>query len=96
MINSWWTETILRNSKIRKLSNLVMSWLDYRKAYNLIPHSWFLECFSLFEIATDRVDLCCGQSFRTIEIKRGILQVTVCLRGCVCLMLGSTAAGLIV
>ena len=27
--------------------NLAMAWVDYRKAYDLVPHSWILECLEL-------------------------------------------------
>ena len=39
-------KTILRNCKNRKV-NLAMAWIDYRKAYDLIPHLWILECMRL-------------------------------------------------
>jgi len=28
-----------------------MAWIDYRKAYDMIPHSWIAECLELFRIA---------------------------------------------
>ena len=28
-----------------------MAWSDYRKAYDIIPHSWTIECLEMFEIA---------------------------------------------
>ena len=28
----------------RRSKNLAMVWIDYRKAYDLVPHSWNLEC----------------------------------------------------
>ena len=33
-----------------KHRNLHMSWIDYRKAYDSVPHSWLLECFSLYSV----------------------------------------------
>ena len=39
-------KTILRNRKNRKV-NLAMAWIDYRKAYDMIPHSWILQCMRL-------------------------------------------------
>ena len=35
-------KTILRNCKNRKV-NLAMAWIDYSKAYDMIPHSWILD-----------------------------------------------------
>ena len=43
-------KTILKDCKRRK-TNLAMAWIDYRKAYDLVPHSWILECLELCRIA---------------------------------------------
>ena len=37
---------VLRNCKRRK-TNLAMAWIDYRKAYDMVPHSWILETLEL-------------------------------------------------
>ena len=31
--------------------NLVMVWIDYKKAYDMIPHSWIIECLDLVGVA---------------------------------------------
>ena len=28
-----------------------MAWIDYKKAYNMAPHSWIKECLELFGVA---------------------------------------------
>ena len=28
-----------------------MTWIDYRQAYDLVPHSWVNECMEMFGIA---------------------------------------------
>ena len=28
-----------------------MVWIDYKKAYDTIPHSWIIECLDLFAVA---------------------------------------------
>ena len=28
--------------------NLAMAWIDYKKAYDMVPHSWIIECLYLF------------------------------------------------
>ena len=33
---------VMLNSKGRK-TNLSMAWMDYKKAFNMIPHSWLIE-----------------------------------------------------
>ena len=43
-------KAILRDCRKRK-TNLAMAWIDYRKAYDFVPHSWILECLNMFGIA---------------------------------------------
>ena len=31
--------------------NLAMAWIDYKKAYDLVPHSLIIECFDFFGVA---------------------------------------------
>ena len=64
-----------------------MSWIDYRKAYDLVPHSWIKECMEMFGIA-DNVRHFLGRSMRKwkisltsngedlgeVSVKRGIFQ----------------------
>ena len=28
-----------------------MAWIDYMKAYDMVPHSWIIECLDLFGVA---------------------------------------------
>ena len=41
---------VLKDSKKRR-TNLSMAWIDYRKAYDLVPHRWVNECIEMFRIA---------------------------------------------
>ena len=34
-----------------KNKNLAMASIDYRKAYDMVPHSWIIECLDLFGVA---------------------------------------------
>ena len=36
--------------KSRK-KNLAMAWIDYKKAYEMVPHSWIIECLGLYGVA---------------------------------------------
>ena len=67
--------------------NLAMAWIDYKKAYDLVPHSWIIECFDFFGVAENiksllvnsmekwKVMLCSGNcKLGEVEIKRGIFQ----------------------
>ena len=77
---------ILKESKARK-KNLALGWIDYKKAYDMIPHPWILECLGLVGIAQNIKNLLAnsmngwkteltsnGQSLGSVDIKRGIFQ----------------------
>ena len=64
-----------------------MAWIDYKKAYDMVPHSWIKECLDLFRVAeniktllansmeTWRVMLWTGNSeLGEVDIKLGIFQ----------------------
>ena len=59
-----------------------MVWIYYKKAYDMVPHSWIIECLDLFEVAENiknlfvnsiekwKVRLCSGNSeLGKVEIK---------------------------
>ena len=67
--------------------NLAMAWTDYKKAYDMVPHSWIIECLDLFGVAENiksllvnsmekwKVMLCSGNSeLGEVEIKPVIFQ----------------------
>ena len=31
-------------------NNLAVAWLDYKKAYDIVPHAWIIGCLGLFEV----------------------------------------------
>ena len=62
-----------------------MAWMDYKKAYDMVPHLFITECLDLFGVAENiknllvnsmgkgKVMLCSGNSeLGKVEIKRGI------------------------
>ena len=67
--------------------DLALAWIDYKKAYDTVPHSWFTECLDLFGVVENiknllansmekwKVMLCSGNSeLGEVEIKRGIFK----------------------
>ena len=40
---------ILNESKTRR-KNLVMAWIDYKKAYDMVTQSWILHCLKMHKI----------------------------------------------
>ena len=77
---------VIKEVKSRN-KNLAMVWIDYKKTYEMVPHSWIIECLDLFGVAENtnsllvnsiekwKVMLCSGNSeLGEVEIKRGIFQ----------------------
>ena len=42
---------ILNESKTRR-KNLAMDWIDYKKAYDMLPQSWILQCLKMYKYHT--------------------------------------------
>ena len=79
-------KAILRHCK-RRRTNLAMGWIDYQKAYDLVPHSWILETMRMVGVSKNiicmlkssmtRWNTCLeagGQQLASVDIKRGIFQ----------------------
>ena len=79
-------KTILEDSK-HNHKNLVMAWVDYKKAFDLVPHSWIIESLKLAQVAPNVIDFVersmrswnaeltsCGQTLGTVKVRRGIFQ----------------------
>ena len=77
---------VIRNCR-RRLTNLAMGCIDYKKAYDMIPHSWILKCLKMFCIASNitalmekamekwNVDLVAGnEKLGNVRIRRGNFQ----------------------
>ena len=75
---------VIKEAKSRN-KNLAMVWIDYKKAYDMVPHSWIIECLDLFGVAENikslllnsmekwKVMLCSGNSkLGEVEVKQGI------------------------
>ena len=77
---------ILKNCK-KRLTSLAVAWIDYRKAYDMVPHSWIEKCMDMFGVAVNiksfisesmknwNTELNAGQTrLGNVKIKRGIFQ----------------------
>ena len=64
-----------------------MAWVDYRKAYDMVPHPWIMKAMNLSKVAGNlerffkngmsawQTNLTCnGESLGSVDIKRGIFQ----------------------
>ena len=76
----------MKDSKAR-LTNLTMGWIDNRKAYDMVPHTWIHECLEMYKVdekirhmmrnsmKTWRTVLeCNGSELGEVNIRRGIFQ----------------------
>ena len=79
-------QQILNESKTRR-KNLAMAWIDYRKAYDMVPQSWIINYLKMYKISDEvidfnkkstktwRVELTAeGKSLAEAKIQRGIFQ----------------------
>ena len=69
-------KTILKDSRKRK-TNLAMTWIDYRKAYDFVPHSWILECLDMLGIADNAMETLLNSNwsdFCQVDVNRGIFE----------------------
>ena len=77
---------ILDESKTRR-KNLAMAWIDYKKAYDMVPHSWIINSLKMYKISDEvinfidktmktwRVELTAGgRKLAEAKIQRGIFQ----------------------
>ena len=82
----YFDRAVIKEVKSRN-TNLAMAWIDYKKAYDMVSHSWIIECLDLFGVADNiksllvnsmekwKLMLCSGNSeFGEVEIKHGIFQ----------------------
>ena len=71
----------------KKHTNLGVTWIDYKKAYDMIPHSRILESLGLEQVSENIVELSrksmetwntnltsCAEHLANVNIRRGILQ----------------------
>ena len=47
---------VIKEVKSRN-KNLAMAWIDYKKADDMVPHSWITECLDLFGVAENNRSL---------------------------------------
>ena len=71
----------------KRLKSLAVAWIDYRKAYEMVPHSWIQKCMEAFGVAVNvrsfvnasmkqwNTELTASnQRLGNVKIRRGIFQ----------------------
>ena len=79
-------KAILKNCSSR-MTNLSMAWIDYKKAYDMVPHSWILKCLEMLRGAKGMITVISnsmvnwktvltsgGTDLGQVDIRRGIFQ----------------------
>ena len=79
-------KAILKNCR-RRMTNLSMAWIDYKKAYDMVPHSWILKCLEMVRGAKNMITVISnsmanwktvltsgGTDLGQVDIRRGISQ----------------------
>ena len=79
-------EMIVKDCK-KRLKSLAVAWIDYRKAYEMVPHSWVQKCMEVLGVAVNvrsfvnasmkqwNTELTASnQRLGNVKIRRGIFQ----------------------
>ena len=79
-------KAVLREAR-RKKRHLSVAWIDYKKAYDMVPHSWIREVLSMMKVAENvrgllgesmglwkTVLTASGKVLGDVDIRRGIFQ----------------------
>ena len=82
-------KTILHDCR-KRYTNLGMAWIDYKKAYDMVPHSSILESLELVQVSDNILEFVkrsmakwqteltsCGESLAKVNIRRRIFWVIV-------------------
>ena len=80
-------DKMVLNDCKKRHTNLGIAWIDYKKAYDMIPHSWILESLGLVQVSEDTVEFIrksmknwntnltsCGEYLANVNIRRDIFQ----------------------
>ena len=79
-------KAILKNCR-RRLTNLSMAWIDYKKTYEMVPHSWILKYLEMVGGTKNMITIISnsminwktvltsgGTDLGQVDIRRGIFQ----------------------
>ena len=64
---------VIKEVKSRN-KNLAMPWRDHKKAYDIVPHSWVIECFDLLGVAENIKSLLVNSMALILIFFGGLLQ----------------------
>ena len=58
---------VIKNCKWR-MTNLCLAWIDCKKAYDMVPHSWIIQCLQMFKISKNMERLI-ANSMNSLKVK---------------------------
>ena len=58
---------ILNESKTRR-KNLAMSWIDYKKTYDMVPQSWIINCLKMYKISDEVINFI-EKTMKTLRVE---------------------------
>ena len=76
-------DKVIRKNCRRRLTNLSMAWIDYTKAYHMVPHSWILKCLEMFGGAKNMITVISNSmvNWKTVSTSEGTDLGRVEIRG---------------
>ena len=91
-IQRYWRVTLHRSTHHKRerktrWKNQAMVWIDYKKAYDMVPRSWIINCLKMYKISDEvinfigktmkiwKVELTAGEiNFTEAKVQKGIFQ----------------------
>ena len=53
----------------RWLTSLAVAWIDYRKAYEMVPHTWIQKCIDIFRVGVNVRQLQCHLAYGSVSLQ---------------------------
>ena len=69
-------EAVLKDCRSRK-TNLAIAWIDYKKACDMVSHTWIMKCLDMVVVA-DAVKRILGESIKTPKFPRNCSIFSTC------------------
>ena len=60
----------IRNENKKRRKNIAMAWIEYKKAYDMVPQSWIINCLKMYKISHEVIN------FIEITMKNSRVELT--------------------
>ena len=51
-----YTDQHILNESNNRRKNIAMDWIDYKKAYDIVPQSWIINCLKMYKISHEIIN----------------------------------------